>query len=862
MPGDFCRKTRVMAFFLLAKTVTMVRADLRPAQGLTLFRNHRLFPFALAMVLAFQPLVAAYGAAPALAQEAVSVRDDVVESVSAQIADAEKQLGAVEGLVEERKNDDAALVDIKVKADELIRQLLKISVELRPRFNDVKTRLAQLGEKPAEGEPEEAPAVTEERNRLNAARLEINTLTGRAEDLSIRASNLSDTITDLRRQLFTERLFEHTEISGDVIDDAINVFSAELSDFNRTVSSWFSFIWKFKRVPLGTAVMLSLAMALVLLAAEYRLFGSLIRRDPAESNPAYMSRFSVAFWSTILPALALGAFLVASFFFLDTFNVLRPDIAPIAAALFGFAGLVFFVAMLARAVLAPKAPSWRLVRLSNKGARDLNFAVLSMAVVNGSDYVLGAVSETLSSPVVLTVMKSFISSVVVGLIVFVVSFLRPVLSESGDPVERGRPWPKMVAVLFRVIGIGLILLSAIGYVGLSRFLATQIVLTGAVVATMYIGILSGKAISAPNQFGETRVGKFLQRRFNLKPVGLDQAGIAAGLAIYVFALSIGIPLILISWGFQPRDLEIWLINIFTEINIGTIRISIFGILGGILLFSLGLVATRWLQKWLDGNVMARSQVDAGVRNSVKTGVGYLGTGIAGLIGISAAGIDLSSLALVAGALSLGIGFGLQNIVSNFVSGLILLVERPFKVGDWVATGTTEGFVRRISVRATEIETFQRQSIIVPNSELINAPVGNWTHRNKLGRIEIPVSVSYESDPRQVMDLLMEIALAHPGLLRNPEPVVLFNGFGASSLDFELRGFIGDVLGALPIRNELRVTILERFRSKGILMPYPHQEVHLHLDEHARRLFGGRASVRKQETRTDLRDPPDDDKILP
>ncbi|MBA3042210.1 MAG: mechanosensitive ion channel family protein [Alphaproteobacteria bacterium] len=851
-----------MAFFLLAKTATMVRADLRPLQGPTLFRNRRLFPFALVMVLAFQPLVAACCALPAFAQEVVPARDDVVESVSAQIAEAEKALGVVEGQVEERKNDDAALVDIKVKADELIRQLLKISVELRPRFNDVKARLAQLGEKPAEGEPEEAPAVTEERNRLNATRLEINTLTGRAEDLSIRASNLSDTITDLRRQLFTERLFEHTEISGDVLDDAINVFSSELSDFNRTVSSWFSFIWKFKRVPLGTAVMLSLAMALVLLAAEYRLFGSLIRRDPAESNPSYMSRFSVAFWSTILPALALGAFLVASFFFLDTFNLLRPDIAPIAAALFGFAGLVFFVAMLARAVLAPKAPSWRLVRLSNKGARDLNFAVLSMAVVNGSDYVLGAVSETLSSPVVLTVMKSFISSVIVGLIVFIVSFLRPVLSDSGDPAERGRPWPKTIAISFRVIGIGLILLSAIGYVGLSRFLATQIVLTGAVVATMYIGILSGKAISAPNQFGETRVGRFLQRRFNLKPVGLDQAGIVAGLAIYVFALSIGIPLILISWGFQPRDLEIWLINIFTEINIGTIRISIFGILGGILLFSLGLVATRWLQKWLDGNVMARSQVDAGVRNSVKTGVGYLGTGIAGLIGISAAGIDLSSLALVAGALSLGIGFGLQNIVSNFVSGLILLVERPFKVGDWVATGTTEGFVRRISVRATEIETFQRQSIIVPNSELINAPVGNWTHRNKLGRIEIPVSVSYDSDPRQVMDLLMEIALAHPGLLRNPEPVVLFNGFGASSLDFELRGFIGDVLGALPIRNELRVTILERFRSKGILMPYPHQEVHLHLDEKDRRLFSGRTDARKPGPRTDLRDPPDDDKILP
>eukprot|EP01035_Chromulina_nebulosa_P047829 gene47829-64867_t len=183
---------------------------------------------------------------------------------------------------------------------------------------------------------------------------------------------------------------------------------------------------------------------------------------------------------------------------------------------------------------------------------------------------------------------------------------------------------------------------------MARFLATQVVLTGAVVATMYIGILSGKAISAPNQFGVTRVGKALAKRFNLTPVALDQTGILAGLLIYAFALIAGIPLILMSWGFQPRDMQLWLYNLFTEINIGTIRISIFGIMGGVVLFALGLFATRWFQKWLDGNVMARSQVDAGVRNSVKTGIGYLGTAIAGIIGISAAGIDLSSLALVAG----------------------------------------------------------------------------------------------------------------------------------------------------------------------------------------------------------------------
>ena len=158
-------------------------------------------------------------------------------------------------------------------------------------------------------------------------------------------------------------------------------------------------------------------------------------------------------------------------------------------------------------------------------------------------------------------------------------------------------------------------------------------------------------------------------------------------------LLLGVPMILLQWGFQIQDIELWFYRILTEIRIGGITISLVGIFFGILLFMIGLLATRGFQRWLDGSVMSRGQMDAGVRNSIKTGIGYLGVAVAGLIGISAAGIDLSSLALVAGALSLGIGFGLQNIVSNFVSGLILLAERPFKVGDWVVTGTTEGFVK-------------------------------------------------------------------------------------------------------------------------------------------------------------------------
>ncbi|RUY15702.1 mechanosensitive ion channel, partial [Mesorhizobium sp. M7A.F.Ca.CA.001.13.2.1] len=183
-------------------------------------------------------------------------------------------------------------------------------------------------------------------------------------------------------------------------------------------------------------------------------------------------------------------------------------------------------------------------------------------------------------------------------------------------------------------------------------------------------------------------------------------------------------------------------------------------------------------------VMARGKVDTGVRNSIRLAVGYAGVALAALVGISAAGIDLSSLALVAGALSLGIGFGLQNVVSNFVSGLILLAERPFKVGDWIVAGDVSGTVKKISVRATEIETFQRQSVILPNSNLINNAVGNWTHRNKLGRVDIKVGVAYGSDVKQVHAVLLEIARSHPMVLKNPEPFVLFSNFGPAALEFE------------------------------------------------------------------------------
>ena len=740
------------------------------------------------------------------------------------------QLEVLRSKAKAAESDDEKLAALGAQVDDFSRDVSKVSADLRARIDQIKARLVELGEAPAEGQPPESSIVTEERQRLTSERAEVTTVSGEADALIAAATQLGNDIKAQRRGLFSEMLFKRTEVSADVFRDASMTFVSELQALGNRLQGWAVSAWSTKRLPFLSAIFLSLAAALLFLSGGYRLLGRMVWRNPAEEDPHYMSRLSAAFWLTVMQSLSLAAFLVSSYFFLDSFNVLRSDVAPILKGAFNFIGLVYFVWRLLNAAFAPRLSNWRLAPLSNRGARSLSNAVLLMAVINGFDYFLGVISEQLASPVVLTVARSFVAAILVGLILIAMSFLRPRLAEDGNPAEVGRPWPRWASLFLRGSGVVLMFLALTGYVGLARFISTQIVLTGAVLATMYIGILSGRAVSQRDNFAETAAGRKLADRYNLGAVALDQIGLVAGLSIHAFALIIGVPLILLSWGFHVEDLKQWAFTLATEITIGNISISLVAIFGGILLFVVGLMVTRWVQRWIDGNIMERSHVESGLRNSVRTGIGYLGVGIAGLIGISAAGINLSSLALVAGALSLGVGFGLQNIVSNFVSGLILLAERPFKVGDWVVTGTTEGFVKRISVRATEIETFPRQSIIVPNSELINARVGNWTHRNKMGRADIAVGVDYSADPRQVMDILLELGKAHPKVLRNPEPMVLFQNFGESSLDFELRVFLSDILNGSMVKNDLRLAIFERFRELGIGIPFPQRNVTVHIDQ--------------------------------
>ena len=291
---------------------------------------------------------------------------------------------------------------------------------------------------------------------------------------------------------------------------------------------------------------------------------------------------------------------------------------------------------------------------------------------------------------------------------------------------------------------------------------------------------------------------------------------------------------LFVWRVPQTEVETFGAYLTGGFQVGNINIVPAKLVLATVVFSLVLTLARWLRNQLSERWLTHTRLDAGARQSIVALTTYVIVGVAILISLSMAGLDFQNLAIVAGALSVGIGFGLQNIVNNFVSGLILLFERPVKPGDWIVVGATEGHVQKVSIRYTQIRTFDRADVLVPNSELISSQVTNWMLRDKVGRVIAPVGVAYGSDTGLVKDILLRVAREHPLVLTKdsqvPAPNVIFMGFGASSLDFELRCFIRDVDFRLAVRSDLLFAIDKAFREHAIEIPFPQRVVHMAKDE--------------------------------
>jgi len=257
-------------------------------------------------------------------------------------------------------------------------------------------------------------------------------------------------------------------------------------------------------------------------------------------------------------------------------------------------------------------------------------------------------------------------------------------------------------------------------------------------------------------------------------------------------------------------------------------------LGTIIYFIIAFIVLSYISKrfkqFLINKVLVKANFEKGTSNSIGMIARFILIFVGTIIIVQGAGIDLSSLSLLAGALGVGIGFGLQNITDNFISGIIILFEKPIKVGDRIEVGNVEGDVINISVRATTVLTNDNISIIVPNSEFISSRVINWSHNDRNIRYRIPVGVSYNEDPKVIKDVLLSVAQENPNVLEKPIPMVLFDEFADSSLNFNLVVWTASHTDKPKVlKSELYFSIFEKFKEKGIEIPFPQRDIHIKSD---------------------------------
>jgi small-conductance mechanosensitive channel len=744
---------------------------------------------------------------------------DPVERLAKNIEQAEKS-------IQQLKELESELQSLRTEVERIIYESTATAESLRPQLAEVKSQIEKLGPPPAAGQPPESPTVQAERARLNMLAGQLDGAVKTTELAWVRAKQLIDRITVIRYQLFTRNLFERRDsplrptVWRDVsarLDGVVNRLQYYGGDWLGWAQLKSGMLWL-----LGLAsAALFLILRLTALIVARRHF---VRRP---SPPTFFERVMKASWIAPIKAAAGIATALAIYGGLDSLDLLFAPWATLAREV--VEGVIVFAcaSALITVALNPRYPSWRLIPLADRTAASVSIIMKAFVGVYAIDTVLTELGRVLYVPLTLQIAQAFLVSVTFFLLLLTLLATRLVPQSGNDRPVNGhtyvdRPiaiWePLWVKVPVAVLAASILAASSLGYIALGSFISHQVVLSGMVLTGAFIAYLAIRAATRERPDGRHVLGQFFENRFRIEPHRGRQMAKLIELTGTLTVVTAALPLLMIQWGYSWSDIRDFFKALLFGFEVGQFRISLFRILVGIALFIALLFATRLMQRWLRDGMLHTSRVDIGIANSVDTAVGYAGVAIAALLAASYAGFDVTSLAIVAGALSVGIGFGLQSIVNNFVSGLILLVERPIKVGDWIVVGDQQGSVRRISVRSTEIETFDNASLIVPNSELISGRVLNWTHRNLQSRQVIKVSTDPVADPRQVLDMLVKAAKAHPLVQKTSEPLATLDYFGVDKLDFTLRFILADLNQGLKASSEVRVAILDAFREAGVITP--------------------------------------------
>ena len=679
--------------------------------------------------------------------------------------------------------------------------------ELEPRVRELEERVKQLGPAPAKDAPPESADVASQREELTKQVGELDGELKQAKVLSLRADQLSERVSQKRHSLYARELFARTP---SVLDpffwmDTLRAFPIELRAERAVFNTWIG--ERGDRLQWSAAVLITLGIIAVAIALSRWWFPRLLAHPMETRSAKAWAALWVFVWFTGRTPLATAAALLT----FEALGLLTARVEQIAEGLLAGVAAASFGYGVARGLFAPWEPQRRLVQEDDATAlcyhNHLVWSARALAVLIVSQ----VAHKTLFAPLIVTVAtNALFAAITAAFLAHLVVRLRQIRTQLGDAL--------VVAAWAHPLGLLLALLIALGlvagYAGLAAFVALRVIVAAAAFGALYLLLVIThtlfSTISEQSPKGQTLAASLGISAGTLAFGGaLLSAGIRVMLILAAFLLIIG------PWEVSTADLFDTVRNIPFGFKIGELHLSFETVVTAAFLLLLLLVVTRIVQRWLETELLPRTRLEPSLQLSIVTIFGYIGAITAIGIALTGLGFDLQKIALIAGALSVGIGFGLQSVVSNFVSGLILLTERPIRVGDTIVVKGEEGWVRRVRVRATEIETFDRASVIIPNSEFITGVVKNWTRTNTLGRIVIKIGVAYDSDPVQVRAILLEIAGAHPQVVQSPPPGAFLLGFGNIGLEFELRCVVADVEKGLAVRSDLHYAIMTRFREAGI-----------------------------------------------
>lgn len=787
---------------------------------------NRFYAGVLALLLcitvpAFAQAAAAQVAPQATTQPA-SQANVTPEAEAPSLDDLSEQLDQIRQKVTVSANDDLlsslrqAALQVQKQADDLI---AKQAVDIE-HLNDQLNILGPV-------QPDEAPTLTSQRKTLTAQKNALVSDERQTNTLSQSARDLATQIFSLRRSLFDSQISTRTasplssafwstlirptdddlrRMNG-LLDDVRSVFTSALAPGNRLL---------FASVVIG---------ALLIWVVVRRLLESLLIRLMVRWLPEGRLRRSAL-------ALAVGLSTVVTITAATSLlrwgivsnAVLSNDVVNLLDQLQTLITFCAFIVGLGRALLMLPHPSWRLPNIPDEIATAMGRfpAVLALALM-----IIGTqerINSVIASSLALTVAVNGLTALAVSL-VFFFGLVRYRRTRRQCAIERPGGLAGLIPFVVAVwVGLSLLALLS-GYLTLAYFLAVKLLWMSVVASTAYLLVAFFgdvcETLLSPKQPGGMALGSAL----GLSPRHQAQAStVLAGVGRSLLLLA-AVLLAFLPSGSSPGELlESFTRMEVTDKSLGALNIVPSDILMALGCLVAGLFGVRVLKDWFGERLLPETNMDAGMQASLVTLIGYIGFVLVIAVVMSTLHISLTNLTWVVSALSVGIGFGLQAIVQNFISGLILLTERPVKVGDWVSLAGVEGDIRRINVRATEIQMSDRSTVIVPNSQFITQNVRNVTMGNALGVVGISLTLPLETDVLQIRELLLQAFTEHEAILDTPAPSVTFKDLTNTGLIISASGFVNSPRSVGGARSDLLFTVLGRLREMGIALSAPQSMV--------------------------------------